>query len=275
VEKKDASIGRTHLIIPDTQAKPNVPTDHLHWIGQYIIDKKPDVIVHLGDHADMESLSQWDVGKRQFEGRRYVADIKAANDAFNILCAPLEQHNAARKKWRKPQYTPDRHLLLGNHENRICRAVDGDAKLEGALGLHDLNYVDHEWQVHDYLRPVCIDGIYYAHFWANPMTGKPYGGAAATRLKTIGHSFTMGHQQTLDFATRFLSGGQQQCGLIAGAAYLHEEEYKSYQGNAHWRGIIVKHEVTEGAYDPMFVSLSYLCRKYEGITLEKFLARKY
>jgi hypothetical protein len=64
------------------------------------------------------------------------------------------------------------------------------------------------------------------------------GGAAATRLKTIGHSFVMGHQQTLDYAVRFLANGQQQFGASSPAlADTHSEAYKGVQGNAHlaWR----------------------------------------
>lgn len=53
-----------HLIIPDTQVKPNSPTEHLRWAGMYAAEKKPDVIVHIGDHFDMPSLSTWDVGKK-------------------------------------------------------------------------------------------------------------------------------------------------------------------------------------------------------------------
>lgn len=264
---------RTHLVIPDTQAKPGVPTDHLGWISEYIIDKKPEVIVHLGDHADMSSLSSYDIGKRVFEGRRYKADIEAANEAFDILCGSLNLHNQRARSSKHAQYLPERHLLLGNHEDRINRATNDDPKLDGTISVDDLNYESHGWTVHPFLKPVAIDGVHYAHYWAAPLTGRPYGGTAANRLSKIGHSFTMGHQQVLDYAVRFLSNGQQQNGLVAGACYLHSEEYKSWQGNAHWRGIIVCHEVHDGAYDPMFVSLSYLCRKYEGVSLERFMAR--
>lgn len=266
---------QTHLVIPDTQAKPGGPTDHLQWIGDYIVERKPDRIIHVGDHADMQSLSSYDVGKKSFEGRRYKADIHAANEAFNILCAPLEAHNAAKRKWRKPCYLPDRHMLLGNHEDRITRAVEDDAKLDGTIGLDDLNYTEHGWTVHPFLQPVELDGVWYAHYWAAPMSGRPYGGTAASRLSKIGHSFVMGHQQTLDYATRFLSNGQQQFGLVAGACYLAAETYKGWQGNAHWRGIVVLHQVENGAADPMFVSLDFLCRKYEGAPLATFLAKKY
>ena len=50
----------THLMIPDTQCKPNIDMSYLSWVGQYIVDKKPEVIVHIGDHADMPSLSSYD-----------------------------------------------------------------------------------------------------------------------------------------------------------------------------------------------------------------------
>ena len=78
----------THVVIPDTQAKPGAPTDHLRWIGQYIVDHfrdQPIKIIHLGDHWDMPSLSLYDKGKRAMEGRRYVEDINAGNDAFVVL----------------------------------------------------------------------------------------------------------------------------------------------------------------------------------------------
>lgn len=265
-----------HIVIPDTQAKPDVPTDHLRWIGNYIVDHFAGMdnvkIIHLGDHADMPSLSMYDKGKKSMEGRRYVADIKAANDAFDILCKPLEDYNAKRKAFKERQWWPERHITLGNHEDRISRACEADAQLDGLLSLDDLNYADNGWTVHPFLRPLFLDGIGYVHFWTNNMTGKPLGGAAATRLKTIGHSFTMGHQQVLDYAIRFVKDKSQH-GLVAGACYLHDEDYKGYQGNAHWRGIVICHEVAEGSYSPMFVSLDYLCRRYEGVGLDEFMSR--
>jgi hypothetical protein len=47
------------------------------------------------------------------------------------------------------------------------------------------------------------------------------------------------------------------------------------QGNAYWRGLFVKHEVKNGEYDLMEVSLDYLCRKYERMPLWEFMKRKY
>lgn len=271
------STNAIHIVIPDTQVKPGVPTDHLTWIGRYIVDHfagQPNVrIIHLGDHWDMPSLSSYDKGKRAMEGRRVKADIEAGNIALDLLDKPLNDYNKRmrRNKWRR--WTPEKHLLMGNHEDRIVRAANDSPELDGFLGLESLDTND--WTVHQFLDPVFIDGVGYAHFWANPMTGKPYGSLALTRLKTIGHSFTMGHQQTFDYACRFVRGEHgetlSQHALIVGACYLHDEDYKGYQGNAHWRGIVVKHEVSKGSYDLMQVSLDYLCRRYEGMSLADWM----
>lgn len=270
-----ASDGATHIVIPDTQSKPDVPVDHLRWIGRYIVEEwagRPRVrVVHLGDHWDMPSLSGWDRGKRAMEGRRVVADLSAGNAAFDVLCEPLDAYNAKRRSLKERTWTPDLHFLLGNHEERIVRATEDNAQLDGLLSLDMLNAADHGWQVHDFLTPVILDGVAYAHYFYNPMTGRPFSGTVENRLRQIGHTFTMGHQQQLLYGIRYVLGRAQH-GLIAGACYLHDEDYKGPQGNDHWRGIIVCHEVRDGDYSPMFVTLDYLCRRYEGKSLSAFMA---
>lgn len=262
-----------HLVIPDTQARAGVPDIHLGWIGQYVVDQfagKNLTVVHLGDHWDMPSLSSYDKGTKSMEGRRYVQDIEVGNHCFDLLNLPLKTYNTGRKKKWKPR----RVFLLGNHEDRISRAAENDAQVDGLVTLDHLNAKSWGWEVHDFLEPVFIDGVGYSHYWYAPMTGRPYSGQSMElRLKTIGHSFTQGHQQTLMYGLRFV-GGRSQHGLVAGSAYLHTEDYKGPQGNAHWRGIIVCHQVEQGSYDPMFISLDYLCRRYEGMRLSA-LRRKY
>lgn len=267
----------THLVIPDTQVKPGVPLDHLTWIGRYIVDQFRDKslkVIHLGDHADMASLSSYDKGKKEMEGRRYRLDIDAANYGFDLLNAPLDAENDRRRRNKKELWQPERHILLGNHEDRINRAVSSDAALEGTIGTHDLNYESHGWLVHPFLEVLDLDGVAYSHYFYNPSNGRPYSGMIETRIKSVGGSFTQGHQQTLMYGLHWGLGGRARHGLVAGACYLHDEDYKGPQGNAHWRGIIVCHQVEEGSYSPMFVDLDFLCRKYEGVRLSKFKPKK-
>lgn len=103
-------VGKKIIYIPDTQCKPGIPLDYLSWIGEYIAEKKPDVIIHAGDHADMESLSSYDKGKRTAEGKRVQADIDAAIAGMNALLAPI------KKEQDLTGYTPQMIITLGNHE---------------------------------------------------------------------------------------------------------------------------------------------------------------
>lgn len=252
-----------HLFIPDVQAKEGVPMDHLEWLGQYIVDKKPDVIICAGDFADMPSLSSYDKGKKSFEGRRYKKDIAAAKQSMDLLLGPMREFNKHQNDVaHKKRYKPRLVLTLGNHEYRIARAIDCQAELEGMLGYHDLPYED--WEVIDFLKPIVIDGVLYVHYLSNPMTGNPYTANALNQLKLVQHSFCVGHKQTLEHATYFTPLGKQTTGIIAGAFYQHDEDYKGYQGNAHWRGVVMLNDVRDGVFSPIFIDLEYLRSRYEN-----------
>lgn len=244
---------KKHCVIPDCQVKDGVPLEHLRWAGQYIAEKRPDVIICIGDFADMASLSRYN-SKLRAENLRYKKDISAVHRGLELLMTPIVS---------EPGYNPRLEMVPGNHENMINRYVEENPIMQGTISPKDLGYEAWGWTVHEYLKPVKIDGISYCHYFYNPNTGKPYAGAnLETRLKTIGMSFTMGHQQGLQVAIRDLADGTRQRGLVAGSFYQHEESYKGPQGNGHWQGIIMKHEVENGNYDLMEVSLKYLKRRY-------------
>jgi hypothetical protein len=241
-----------HIIIPDTQCKPDVPLDHLTWIGRYIAEKQCDVLIHLGDHWDMPSLSSYDRGKKAMEGRRYKRDIAAGNLGMDLLNKPMA-------KMRKP---PRKIFITGNHEDRITRAVEMDAALDGVIGWQDFNLDAWGWEVQPYLRPIEVHGVLYAHYFYNPRTGRPWSGGAATILRHVGQSFVQGHRQGLDSAVQDLPTGKRRRGIIAGSCYQHDEFYLGAQGQSHWRGLLVLHEVKAGNFDLLEVSLDYLKRRY-------------
>lgn len=256
----------THIVIPDLQIAPGTPTVHLEWIGQYVHDKYGDraktSVIQLGDAWDFPSLSWYDRGKKSMEGRRLALDIEAGNAGMELLSQPFSRDKL------------NRIILRGNHEDRLTRAIEDHAQLEGVLDFSMLNDRQLGWSVQEYQEVFMLDGVAYSHYFYNPMTGRPYGGQnVETRLKTIGSSFTMGHQQGLLYGLRNVLGGLQH-GMVAGSCYLHDEDYKGPQGNAHWRGIIVCHNVERGSYDPKFVSLDSLCRRYEGMRLSRYISKR-
>lgn len=236
------------LIIPDTQVKPGVPTSHLEWAGKYVKEQKPDVLIHLGDHWDMPSLSSYDRGKKAFEGRRYKSDIEAGNKAMDLFT-----------KQYRGTVDCEEVFLIGNHEERIERAVEADAVLEGVIGYQDLNLAG--WNVVPYRKVIERNGVAFCHYFYNPMTGRPWSGQASSVLKNVGQSFVQGHRQGLDIALQQLPSGKRRRGVICGSFYQHDESYLGPQGD-HWRGLLVLHEVRDGDFDIMEVSLDFLRRRY-------------
>ena len=245
-----------HFVLPDVQSKDGHSFNYLGRIGQYVVEKQPDKIICIGDFADMPSLSSYDIGKKSFEGRRYVKDIEASKEAMAAFLNPINVYNAQQRKNGKKQYKPEMHLTLGNHENRINRAVNNDPKLDGVLSINDLGYEDFGWTVHDFLEVVVLDGVAYSHYFPSGVAGRPISTASATLAKKH-MSCVAGHQQGLQIATGYRADGALLTSIIAGSCYEHNEDYMGPQQNNHWRGALMLHDVRDGEFDIMPVSLKF------------------
>ena len=254
-------MSKTILVIPDVQCTKDTPLDHLHWLGQYIVDKKPDVILQIGDFADMESLSSYDVGKKSFEGRTYQDDIRSCYANMKALMEPLAVLQCKQRLFKKKVYTPELHLTLGNHEQRILRAIDMDRKLDGLISIDDLRYTDFGWTVHDFLKVITIEGIAFSHYFASGAMSRPASTASA-QLNKQHMSCIAGHQQGLQIATGKRADGSLLTSIIAGSFYLHDENYMGAQGNNHWRGALMLHNCENGSFDLNLLPMTYLENKY-------------
>jgi len=257
------------FVLPDVQAKPGTDFTFLSRIGAYVVEKKPDVIVCIGDFADMSSLSGYDKGKRSFEGRRFTKDIEASKDAMCAFLTPIWEYNDMRRKNRKAPYTPRMVMTLGNHEHRIERATESDPMLAGLLSIDMLGYAEDGWEVHPFLEVVVIEGVAFSHFFTTGLMGRPASSAQA-QLNKKHMSVVAGHQQGLQIASAFKADGSMISSIIAGSCYEHEEAYLGHQGNKHWRGCLMLHDVQDGTFDPMFVSLSYINNKYPDVVLGEY-----
>lgn len=249
------------LVIGDTQVKPDVDTSYLDWISKLIINELPDVIVQIGDWADMPSLSSYDKGKKCFQGRTYRADIESANNAMIRLLKPIKEFQQKLIEGHRSRYKPRFIMTLGNHDaDRMKRTVEAQSELEGIVTIDDLYYDD--WEVIPYLIPIEINGVIFSHYFYNPYTGRPLTGTMENRLKFIGKSFVCGHKQGLAVGHRYLPSGECQWGIELGSTYLHDEDFKGPQGNHHWRGVAILHNVKDGNFDPEFISLKSLENRY-------------
>lgn len=256
------------LVLPDVQARPGDDFSFLRRIGQYMVDKQPERVVCLGDFADMPSLSSYDKGKKSFEGRRYKADTEASHEAMRAFLGPLWEFNEKAKRQKEKQYHPLMDMFLGNHEDRTNRAVNDDPKLDGVLSTDDLQYKEFGWKEHPFLEIDVIEGILFSHYLTSGAKGLPVGTARMLLTKKF-MSAIVGHQQGLQIATDFRGDGKMITGVIAGSCYEHDEGYMGPQGNKnHWRGFLMLHDVRDGEFDLMPVSLSYINKKYGGVTFD-------
>jgi len=258
-----------HIVIPDTQVKPGVPTNHLEAAGNFALEwavktmeaGHPCRVVHLGDHWDMPSVSSYNRAKEQ-EGLRIQDDLDAGKEAMLRFMLPFKKYQKRQRKWKERIHWPEFHFLAGNHEERLLRYVGDNPKLCGAFGYHSFGIEEMGWQLYPYRQLVKLDGVAYSHNFYNLKTGRNYSGMMETRLKNIGFSFTQGHEQGFKYGRRVLNDGAVHIGVVAGSFYQHQEEYLGPQGMEDWHGVLVKHRVKDGVYSMMEVTMDFLLEQY-------------
>lgn len=249
-----------HLLIPDAHAQKGDKNDRAIWLGRLICDLKPDTVVDLGDSADMPSLCSYDKGTKSFEGRRYKDDINAYLDFQDKLWSTVRS-----SKKRLPK---NRVRIIGNHEQRIERAINIQPTLEGVIGYSDLQLDRYYTNVVGYVGgtpgTIELDGILYAHYLTSGVAGRPISGEhlAYTLLTKKFQSCTVGHNHTLDYCIRTNGRGEKIMGLCAG---VFNERHMTWAGemNKMWtRGVAIKRNVYNGVYDLEWVSYDRLRKEF-------------
>lgn len=206
----------------------------------------------------MPSLSSYDKNTRRIEGKTINDDFQAGYDGMDALLSPIRKYNQSHRK----KYTPRKIFLCGNHEHRVDKHVNANPELYGTISDNNFRLRLYGWESYPFLTVVEVDGVAYSHYFYNPNTGKPWSGTANTMLNNVGFSFTMGHQQGRKEAEKHLANGKTIRALIVGSFYQHEEEYKGPQANNHWQGCVMKHEVKNGDYCLMELSMKYLIENW-------------
>lgn len=256
------------FLMPDVQARPGTPTNHLRAAGNYCVAKKPDVIVCIGDFWDMPSLSQFtQKGSMEWEGLRYQDDINSGLESMEAFLGPIRAEQRRLVANHRTRWNPRMVFTIGNHEPHVrCkRFIDSDPRFSGLISGDDCQLEKFGWEVHDFLNIVKIGGIAFSHYFINPHSAKkgPLGGGMDTMLKNCGFSFVQGHKQGLQTGKHFLADGSCRMGIVAGSFYQHDEDYMGHQGNlSHWRGCVMLNEVGNGGADICELSMDYLLRKW-------------
>lgn len=246
-----------HLVVPDTQIRKGVPTDHIEALGNYIVAKQPEVIILLGDWWDMPSLSSY-ASAYEKEGGRLEDDIESGFEGLDRLIGPLEAYN----KRRKHKYKPKMYFITGNHENRLNRYLDAHPELKGLESFEYLKRLkQYGIKVIPFLEPKVLNGISYAHYFYAKLTGRALGGTAQSKLNKLKFSYVQGHVPNLCIAREQLNNGKVIRGLVAGTFCMHKEDFHGPQGD-HWNGVIMLNDVKNGDYSLCEVQLDFLLKHY-------------
>lgn len=244
-------------VIGDTQIRPGIEGDlnPLIVVAQDIIRTLPNYIVHLGDHHDYPSLSSWDRNKNSFVERSYVEDTNVANKAFLDFWLIIQKGFNANPDWN-PKFI----FIEGNHENRRHKALEeGPSQYLDLLNIVRPDYTN--WNVvQPFLKPYIINGICFIHYVPNEFTQRPISSAQQS-LNKMHCSFVCGHKQTFDYAEAITLTGKRIQGLIMGACYYHNEDYRC-PNQPHYRGCAYLRNVIDGEFELEQRSLYSLKKKY-------------
>lgn len=252
-------MSKTYLIVPDQHAHPDHPNQRADYLAKLTIDLRPDVVVNMGDAADMSSLSSYDKGKRSFTGKSYKKDIDSHLEFQDRWWGPVRR---TKKK------LPQRIVLEGNHERRVERALDLSPELTGTIGFDAFDF-DREYD--DVVRyegdtPGIYqqDGLLFAHFFITGISGRPVGGERPAHMLIAknGCSCIAAHSHTLDYAVRRTVSGRELNGLVTGCYQDYVNDWAGNIGNLWKAGVSVLRNVEDGQYNFQWISLEALKAEY-------------
>lgn len=163
------------LVIGDAHDDPKIPDkSRFYWAGRYCADNKISTVISIGDFLNLNSLC-FHVPDETFGGKAkptFMADIQSGKLAF-------EAFNRGLGDWK-----PEKHLVLGNHENRLYRAEDKQPASWGMYrALFDEIVTGAGFTYSPYGAPHVVSGVIFSHI---PLTvmGKP---SSARHLNAIGN----------------------------------------------------------------------------------------
>lgn len=243
-------------IIPDTQVRDGV-LNPLIPVAHHICQLRPSIVLHLGDHWDMPSLSQYDKGKKSHRVRTYHSDIAAGNKAM------AQFWEIIRAKWPEFFRECEFVILKGNHEDRIRRAMEyGPDELVGLMELYPPDYSNWD-KVMPFLQIFNWNGIEFCHYFQNTGGPRPIGTARQMLMKSH-KSRIAGHKQGFDYEEMPSGSNSMIQAMIVGSCYYHDEEYKAHTNN-HFRGTVVLKSFEDGVFDFSRYSLGALAAKFGRI----------
>lgn len=242
--------GLNILIIPDSHAHPKHDNERMRWLGRYILDTRPDVVLHIGDLADMPSLSSYDFGTMRAWGRFYREDIAASVEHQELLWEAVSEYNESQRRNKKAQYKPRRVYVKGNHEERADRFIQTHPQFDGFVSIDTDLQLERFWdEVIQFGDEVIINGIGFTHYYRTG--GRAIAGVVPARSLAMkkSRSVAMGHNHKLSifFQDRGLDQPKIQTYTVGYYGHPnHREGWNSQEHAAYDFGVLTLYDVQDG-----------------------------
>ncbi len=253
------------LPIGDTHTHPGDNSKRLQALGNYIVDKKPDVIVIMGDWFDFDSISKFnEPGSITREGMRLRKELDVGAMGYKIMLHELSYYNKQQAKHKHKQYLPEVIFLKGNHEFRLDKLAENNAIFSGAFSIEkELNQVYPTTMV-EYGEYIDIDGILFTHIPFK--AGRPLASVVNTTgatLDLVDKSVIFGHTHRLEVKEKRRAGSYNLIRAInVGCLFENIPNYAKNDNPAWWKGLVPITSYGKGEFDFSTLSMTQLKKQY-------------
>lgn len=221
------------LVVSDSHINPAQETPEELWyrLGKYCAKSKPDIIIHLGDVADLSSQA-WKIAARgPYSLEKETEKVIEVLDSFEEA---LDEYNREQRRKKKKMYKPSKYLTLGNHDVR-----------NGVTVIEDI-FTSNGWNVVDYLEPLSLRGITFCHSMHKGLSDLMC--TTAQELVENWHgNIVVGHGHHKDFYESYSKGTHQKITGLKCPMFSVEEYDWANQTQLKWsRGFT---EITTNFFD--------------------------
>jgi len=219
----------------DTHVHPAIRShDHLALIAAYVAHTRPAIIIHGGDLLDIQSLCSHtrENTYRAKSKPRYEEDMEAGRQALETFGAGLPD-----------DYSPRKHITLGNHEDRAWRYEDENPAVANVLTGQMVTLLEsHGWTWQRYGHWTMVGQVGFTHAPRSIM-GKPLGGVNVEGTIANGATFDIvfGHTHRPNVVTRAKQGHNNRVTVVNGGCSMppnHQPDYAEGLPTGYGYGLV-------------------------------------
>lgn len=259
------------LVVSDAHTRANEGEKaKARWraLARFALKHRPDVILFLGDHWCMPSLSIYDGARsvggagsnKKHQGLTIEQDILAGKEAIVAFEEVIATYNrrASRSSRKWAVYNPRKVFCMGNHEARLDKVPEHQSEMAGKVGTFELiQFLNRRfWEVVPFLTVIEIAGVHFCHYFPSGPMRRPT--PISRAIANIGRSAVWGNGHVMAYLAH-------QTPLGGWDKYLAMPSFKPEYALAPQEssGVVLLDNVLDGDFEFAVVSTKSLLAAYD------------